>query len=121
MINKKQQDAITSSIKENIAQGMSGRLGVIMSYDPYDNTATVAITKEQTDEIDEVIRKVMCPRTLGVQTVAPQPGLQCWVTFKDNNVTQALITQFYNHRYSQFDYPKQSQSINTLPSYLLGI
>lgn len=121
MNQKKQQDQINHSILENKSQAMSGRLGVIMSYDSYDNTATVQITKQQTDEMDQSINKVMCPRTLGVQTVAPQPGDLCWVAFKDDNITQALIINFYNHRYSQYDYPKQTKAHNALPSYLLGL
>jgi hypothetical protein len=106
---------------ETQPKALSGRLGVVMSYDETTNTATVVITKEQTDEIDQVLTKVMCPRTLGLQTVAPNQGLQCWVTLKDNNITQPLITHFFNHRYNQYDYGKQVKSMNMTPSYLLGM
>jgi hypothetical protein len=119
-MNKHHQQQINDSINQHTAQNVAGRLGVIMSYDKYTHTATVAITKEQTDEIDEVITKVMCPVTLGVQAVAPEPGRPCWVVFKDNNITQGLITHFFNHRYSTYDYPKQSKTHVTVPSYLLG-
>lgn len=116
-VNAKINDAIIS----DHATAISGRLGVVTSYDQFTNTATVGITKQQTNEIEQFITKVMCPRQLGVQAVAPQPGDQCWVAFKDNNITQPLITQFYNHRYDQFDYGKQTKSQNTMPSYLLGL
>mgnify|MGYP001566734187 CR=1 FL=1 len=121
MNNKEIQQHVQDAIAEKRNQAVTGRLGVVMSYDKYDNTATVVITREQTDEIDDILRKVMCPVVLGVQTVAPSPGLQCWVVFKDNNISQPLISHFYNHRYSQYDYPKQTPATNTIPSYLLGL
>jgi len=111
---------IKNTINEHQFQKMVGCLGVISSYDAGSNTATVMITKEQTDEISDVIKNVMCPRIMGIQTVAPTAGLLCWVVFKDNNFTQPLITQYYNHRFNQFDYSKNVKSTNMLPSHLLG-
>jgi hypothetical protein len=121
MINRQIQQHVQSAITEKRYQAVTGRLGVVISYDKYDNTATVAVTSEHTDEIDDILTKVMCPVVLGVQTVAPSPGLQCWVVFKDNNISQPLISHFYNHRYSQYDYPKQTPATNNIPSYLLGL
>lgn len=120
-MQKKIQQQINDTISEKKSQRMQGRLGTLISYDPFDNTATVQVSKESTDEIDELLTKVMCPRVLGVQTVSPSPGILCWVVFKDDNVTQPLITNYYNHRYSQYDYPKQSRAINALPTYLMGL
>lgn len=115
------QEKIQQAIQDNNYQKLTGRLGVISYYDSVKHTATVMITKEQTDEIESILQNVMCPRMMGVQTVAPQPGDLCWVTFKSNNITQPLITQFYNHRYEEHDYSKQISSKNTLPTYLLGM
>ncbi len=121
MMNQKTTQHIKQEIANNNTQIRSGTLGVISSYDDMHNTATVIITKPQSDEVDEILTNVMCPRTLGIQTVAPMPGIQCWVVFKDNNVTQPLITHFFNHRYFQYDYAKQTKTMTSLPSYLIGL
>jgi hypothetical protein len=120
-INKNIQKYVEDSHFNKQLQRMSGRVGVVSSYDPRQNTATVLISKEQTDEIEEVLTDVHCPRTLGVQEVAPGPGLLCWVAFKDNNITQPLITHFFNHRYEQFDYDKHNSTPDVMPNYLLGL
>lgn len=121
MINNKNKQQAQQVFAQQKMQRMSGRLGVVIQYDETTNTATVAISSEQTDEIEEVLTKVMCPTMLGIQTVAPSPGTGCWVVFKDDNITQPLISHYYNHRFEQFDYAKQVRSNNTLPTYLLGI
>lgn len=119
MDNVRQQ--VQNALHENKLQAISGRLGVVMSYDRHDNTATVVISGEQTDEIEDVLTKVMCPVTLGVQSVAPSPGMQCWVIFKGGNMSQPLITHFFNHKYGDYDYPRQTPANNSIPSYLLGL
>ena len=78
-MNNKQQ--ANQAIKDSQSQLMTGRLGVISSYDEANNTATVMISGEQTDVIEDILQNVMCPVTLGVQNVAPSPGRQCWVVF----------------------------------------
>lgn len=115
------KNQINDAIQKNQAQFMSGRLGVISSYNEVNNTATVMISGEQTDVVEEILQNVMCPVTLGVQSVAPSPGRQCWVVFKNNNISQPLITHYYNHRYDQYDYSKQTQANIGLPNYLLGL
>jgi len=120
MVKKLEQKA-QQAVTNYRLQRMSGRLGVIIKYDETTNTATVAISGEQTDQVEEILTKVMCPVQLGVQGVAPQPGTNCWVVFKDDNITQPLISHYYNHRYEQFDYAKQVRSKNDIPNYLLGI
>jgi hypothetical protein len=115
------QDQARQAVNDNSQQMMSGRLGVISSYDEVNHTATVMISGEKTDVIEDILQNVMCPVTLGIQGVAPSPGRECWVVFKDNNISQPLITHYYNHRYSQYDYSKQTQANYGLPNYLLGI
>lgn len=115
------RDEARNAVAENRLQSMTGRLGVIAQYDEISNTATVLISGEQSDAIEDVLEHVMCPVTLGVQTVAPSPGRLCWVVFKNGNYSQPLISHYYNHRYSDYDYGKQTQANNGLPSYLLGM
>lgn len=117
----KMKNEARNAISENKFQAVSGRLGVISSYDQINNTATVIISSEQSDMVEDILTNVMCPVTLGVQSVAPGPGRECWVVFKNNNISQPMITHYYNHRYSQYDYPKQTQANIGLPNYLLGL
>lgn len=117
----KMRDEARTAVNENKLQSMTGRLGVIASYDDVTNTATVMISGEQSDAVEDILRNVMCPVVLGVQSVAPSAGRLCWVVFKNGNYSQPLISHYYNHRYDQYDYPKQTQANNGLPSYLLGM
>lgn len=97
----------------------NGTFGTVISYNKMTNTATVVITKQETNDVDEILTGVPCPTFIGVQMVAPESGRPCWVVFKNGDVTQPLITHFYNHLYASFDYPKQISSNNVIPTYLL--
>lgn len=117
--SKETKKANTQSIIDQSRMNYaSGRIGIITSYDPYDNTASVTLSKEQSNEIDEIMTKVPCPVIVGVQSVAPSPGLPCWVVFKGGNETQPLIVSFFNHRYDQYNYNRQTRANVALPLYL---
>jgi hypothetical protein len=98
---------------------MMGSLGVITSYNRTHNTASVAITENDTDEIREILTNVPCPVMYGVQGVAPTPGKLCYVLFKNGNIQSPLIVGIYNHRYQQFDYERQNNVRFTLPYHLM--
>lgn len=119
MRNKTQQ-CIDHSIQENAYNKKTGTMGTILTYDRYSNMATVLTTKPETDEADEVMKNVPCPTYMGIQMVAPEPGRLCWIIFKNGNITQPLISHYYNHRYDEHDYPRQAGSYLQAPSYLLG-
>lgn len=112
---------IHETISADRAQKPNGVLGVISSYDRYTHTATVIASRPDTDEVEEILQNVPCPVLLGVQAVAPEPGRPCYVVFKGGNRTQALITHYYNHRYDQYDYSRQTKADVAIPSYLLNI
>lgn len=118
-MNEKQRIA-TQQVATNERQTqMSGSIGVIMSYDNMTNTATVAITQNESDEIREILNNVPCPVTMGVQTVSPTPGMLCWLQFRNGNITSPLVVHFYNHRFDQFGYEKQYKTTFTLPMSLM--
>lgn len=120
MHNKKIKDQINAALDSHKYQKFTGSVGTIISYDKFDNTATVAISKTETDEVGEILKRVPCPTNLGVQTVAPRPGTMVYVVFRNGLLSQPLITHFWNHRYATYNYDSQIHSINNLPSYLLG-
>lgn len=116
---KNKQDLDDTLLKNRYQKNTNGTIGTIISYEKMTNTATVVISKQETSDIDEIITGVPCPTFLGVQMVAPESGRPCWIVFKNGDVTQPLITHFYNHLYSKYDYPKQMGSSNIIPTYLL--
>lgn len=120
MHNKKIQEQIDCSIDKQKYQKFTGSVGTIISYDKFDNTATVAISKTETDEVSDFLKKVPCPTNIGIQTVAPSPGTMVYVVFRNGILSQPLITHFWNHQYSKYDYSRQTHSVNNIPTYLLG-
>lgn len=98
----------------------NGRNGVIISYDAMTNTATVLISKAESDEIDEVLPNVLCPVKLGLQSIHPEPGQQCWVAFKGGSLQSPLIVSYFNVNYEHFNYQKQNRIASGIPNYLIG-
>lgn len=117
---KKTSEQINEHFDQAFYRKANGRIGTIASYNPYENTASVIISSEQSNDVDEVLTNVPCPVTMGVQSVAPEPGRPCYVIFKNGSVTQPLILAFWNHRYSQFDYDRQTKALNSVPSFLMS-
>jgi len=114
------QSMIREAIHADRGQRPAGVFGVVSSYQRHTNTVTVVVTKSDTDEIDEVLNNVPCPVLLGIQSVAPTPGMPCYVLYKGGNRSQAVISHFYNHRYSDYNYGPQNETPTAIPSYLLG-
>ncbi len=106
-------------IQSNPQHKMTGSLGVIMSYDKHMNTASVAITESDSNIITDILRNVPCPVQLGVQSVCPEPGRSCWVSFKNGSLNQPVIINYYNHNYESYDYNKQNRAAVSIPSHLL--
>lgn len=98
---------------------MTGSIGVLISFDNANNTATVGITENETDEIREILKNVPCPVVMGVQTVTPTPGMLCWVQFRGGKITSPLVVNFYNHRYEKHTYENQYKVDYTLPTNLM--
>ena len=121
MKEKDLKKCIKNEINTNRTQYPNGVLGVISAYDRYTNSATVIVSRPDTDEVDEILNKVPCPVLLGIQSVAPEPGLPCYVVYKVGNRSQPLITHFYNHNYNLYNYGPQTQANVALPNFLLNI
>lgn len=119
-MNKTQKQINQTLESRQWQRNATGSVGVIITYDKYSNTATVLVSKPETDEADEILHNVPCPTFIGVQMAAPEPGRPCYVLFKNGMVTQPLISHFYNHRYLENDLNRQSPSHMNLPTYMLG-
>lgn len=100
----------------------SGSVGIIQSYNSQTNTATVLIASPDSDIPNDIMTDVMCPVQIGIQTVAPEPGRPCWIVYKGGvNDRKAMISHYFNHNYTSYDYTKQSVSRSAVPRYMLGI
>lgn len=120
MANQKVQQQIDQTIQNQNYKKLTGSVGTVLSYDRFANTASVVVSKSETDEADEVLKNVPCPTHIGIQMAAPEPGRLCYVVFRNGNITQPLITHYYNHRYSEFDHGRQSPTQFNIPTHLLG-
>lgn len=115
---------LTQSIKENIVQPhkdkqMQPGYGIIMDYDKLRNRATVLMSSAASDEVGEILKDVLCPTSIGVQGVSPEPGRPVWVVFKNGSITFPVITNFFNHAFDEIDYTRQYQANNAIPRYML--
>lgn len=95
--------------------------GIVMEYDSSDNTATVLMSMPGSDQIGQYYTKVPCPTNMGIQTVAPEQGRQCWVIFKDGTQANPMVTHFFNHIYSETDALTNGRAVNDIPRFMLEL
>ena len=98
---------------------VTDRQGMILAYNPVKNTATVAMSGQDSDYITEIIKDVPCPTYNGIQAYAPEAGRHCYVVFKGGRESQPMITHYYNHDYEKYDYHRVSNSRSDIPKYLM--
>lgn len=110
-----------SIIKPHLRTMGEPGFGIVITYDQNSNTATVLMAQKGSDAAGEIYHNVPCPTTMGVQTVAPDPGRQCAVTFKNGNIGSPIITNFFNYMYEQFDYSKQNTAPAPMPYFMRGM
>lgn len=95
--------------------------GIIMDYNPTDNVATVLMSHPGSDQPGQFFHSVPCPTNMGVQTVAPEQGRQCWVVFKDGTMSNPMITHFFNHTFRDIDAYKNDRAVNDIPRFMLEL
>lgn len=95
------------------------RPGTIMSYDRLTNTATILLDEKYAGTIGDIIAKVPCPFSYGVQSVAPHAGTRCIVGFRNDSERDPYIVTIYNE---SLDSTKLiiNQSVNTgIPKFMV--
>ncbi len=97
------------------------RSGVVASYDPVSNTATVIMSDNFSNQVKDVVRNVLCPTSNGVQMVAPEPGRGCWVAFDGVDQQYPHIVSFHNTLYAKYDAEKQTEAYSGMPKYMLDM
>lgn len=120
-LNPNFEKHLKETLRQDRAETNTPRPGIIQSYNPDANTATVLMVDIDTDLPGEIMTNVICPVYMGIQMASPQAGRPCWIAFKGGrNDKKAVITNYFNHNYQVFDKTKQSASNNGIPRYLLG-
>jgi hypothetical protein len=97
------------------------RSGVIASYDPVTNTATVIMSDNFSNQVRDVVRNVTCPTNHGIQMVAPEPGRGCWVAFDGIDQQYPYIVSYHNSLYAKYDETKQTEAYSGIPRYMLDM
>jgi hypothetical protein len=97
---------------------VNDRHGMVLSYDPAENTATIALSGQDSDDITDIIKEVPCPTYHGLKLAAPEAGRGCYVVFKGGRESQPMITHFYNHDYKKFDFDQMNRTSSDIPKYL---
>lgn len=109
---------INQQIQTNQQQMVQPNIGVIIGYDPVQNTAQVMLTQRGGEGYGEIYNNVSCPHPMGVQSTAPSQGTQCQIVFKDGNRGRPIITHFLNTtNYAAGDYARNNYAINNTPNF----
>jgi hypothetical protein len=90
---------INDQIMNNKFQETKTRPATIMAYDRATNTATVVLDERYGGTVGDIISKVPCPFSYGVQSVAPHTGMRCIIGFRDEAERDPYIVTFYLDAY----------------------
>ena len=113
---------LTDSINLSAQQTVQNSIGVIVSYDPITNTAAVVATNRGSEIPGEIYRGVPCPRPMGVQSVAPEQGCQCFLSFKDGKRANPVIVSYHNTTsYAQNNFTNEYNAQINTPTYITGL
>lgn len=121
MTNPKFRSHIRDQVDQIKNESPTSRYGIISSYDPFTNTATVILSAPDSDQVEKIERSVMCPVYPGIQMVSPQPGQGCWVIWAGGKQeTRPMISHYFNWNF-QKQYDRQYRSVHTVPQYMLSM
>jgi hypothetical protein len=116
--NRLEKKIADQVVKPYLDAQVSPGYGIILDYNKTKNTAIVLMSQQGSDMPGEMYHNVPCPSQLGLQTVNPEKGRQCWVTFKNGDGEFPIVTHFYNYFYEDYDDAKQQNAIAPLPSFI---
>lgn len=98
------------------------RYGLISSFDPTTNTATVILSAPDSDGIQQILRSVPCPVYPGLQTAAPGPGQPCFVVFlSSRNESRPLVISYFNHEFNKREYRRHYDARDGVSQFYLNM
>lgn len=109
---------IQNQIDQSKMKQGKGRPGVIMSYSMKDNTASIVLDDQMSTQTGNIMHNVPCPVTVGVQSVAPEPGTRCFVQFRDDNESNGYVAFYFDQPEISSSYDR-NYTVNTgIPKYM---
>lgn len=87
---------INDQIQNAKMQGAKSRIATVVQYDRITNNMTVIMESHYSDTLGNIVDKIPCPITYGVQSVAPEPGDRCVIGFRDDNERHPYVISFIN-------------------------
>ena len=111
------------AIQERIVQPDAHRRNapskaMVLNYDRVSNTAQIMTVRPGSEQTHEIYNRVPCPQSSGVQTVSPEFGRMCWISFPGGSLNTPVITSFFSPNHSTTDYEKHSVAKNDLPHFM---
>ncbi len=114
--NPKQQQEVRDIVTPVTQAEREPVWGIVLWYNATRNVANVLAAQPGSDAMGEIYPNVPCPVTVGLQTVAPEVGRACLLTFKGDF---PIISSFFNYSYNNQDYPRNTAAVQAVPSYML--
>ena len=110
---------INNLIQDSKMQESKTRPGTIMQFDKMSNTATIVLDEKFGGTIGDIVDRVPCPFTYGIQSVAPHPGTRCVVAFRSDSERDPYVVSIIA---DGFDTVKtiRNNSVNTgIPKFMI--
>lgn len=115
------EEKLRQNIDSSQLNNRNPYFGIVLTYDPETNTATVMTARPGSGKPGEIYRNVSCPQTLGVQMVAPEAGRPCQLSFPGGIQVEPIITSFFNPNHVEIDHRKQSVAKNEIPRFMMEL
>lgn len=110
---------IKDHIEDNKFQSSKTRPGTVMQYDKMTNTATVMLDERFSSAIGDIMVRVPCPFTYGVQSVAPSPGTRCLVGFRNDSERDPFVINYFNELYDTHKSVTNTQVDTGIPKFMV--
>jgi hypothetical protein len=119
IIYPKFDQKINNLIQDSKLQESKTRPGTIVEFDKMSNTATVILDEKFGGTVGDIVNRVPCPFTYGIQGVSPHPGTRCVVAFRSDSERDPYIVSIIA---DGFDTVKtiRNNSVNTgIPKFMI--
>lgn len=116
------EDKIRNNIvKDSMRQDYTPSMGIVLKYNREKHEVTIVTARPGSNQLGEMYTRVPCPQTNGVQTVAPQVGRPCWISFPNGEQSSPVVTGFFNPYYRDNDFENESIAINDTPRFMMEL
>lgn len=105
-------------VKDTFRQNNVPTTAMVLRYDREKHEVDIVTEKPGSNQLGEIFRRIPCPQFNGVQTVAPEAGRPCRISFPDGVQSNPVVISFFNPFYRENDYEKQGIAVNDTPRFM---